>query len=99
MLWLPETVAVIEQTGLSLVVCAGAGHDPIMASGLLLAHLPHVAKRHRRGRPQVWVFKAVDRGPIELSKHKKSLESRSGVRVDDFMLSEDTLQTSVLPSS
>jgi hypothetical protein len=97
MLWLPETVAVVEQTGLSVVVCAGAGHDPIMASGLLLAHLPHVAKRHRKGSPQIWTLKAVDRGPIPLAKHKESLARRSGVQVDDFRLSDAQLRTPVLP--
>lgn len=97
MLWLPETVAVVEQTGLSVVVCAGAGHDPIMASGLLLAHLPHVAKRHRKGSPQIWTFKAVDTGPIPLAKHKESLTRRSGVQVDEFRLSDAQLRTPVLP--
>jgi hypothetical protein len=39
MLSLPRELAVLSQTRLTLVVAEAVGHDPIKATGLVLAHL------------------------------------------------------------
>jgi hypothetical protein len=44
MLGLPRELAVLCQTKLTLVVTIAAGHDPIKATGLLLAHLSVVCE-------------------------------------------------------
>jgi len=45
MLNLSRTLPVLMQTELTLLVCAGVGDDPVAATGLLLLHLPYVARR------------------------------------------------------
>lgn len=37
-------LAVVRQTNLSLVVAHDSGHDPIKATGLLLAHIDYIAR-------------------------------------------------------
>ncbi|HEY2736612.1 MAG TPA: hypothetical protein VGI70_21580, partial [Polyangiales bacterium] len=42
MLSLAKEMTVLSQTGLSLVVAKGQGHNPIRAVGVLLCHLAHI---------------------------------------------------------
>jgi hypothetical protein len=51
---LPKELAVLCQSKLSLVVAVAAGHDPIKATGLILAHISTVCERTDRGTAQVW---------------------------------------------
>lgn len=94
----PRVIAVIEQLRMTLVVCAEINHDPIAATGLLLAHLPRVAKRHRSDQPQIWKIHPTEQRPRELSEFKERIERNSGMRVDDFRLSKTVLQEPLLPS-
>ena len=52
---------VVRQTNLTLVVIRAAGHDPIKATGLLLAHLDYVVSQTTPDRPQVWAFRTGNR--------------------------------------
>jgi hypothetical protein len=61
MLALPRELAVLMQTRLTLVVAKEAGHDPIKATGLLLAYLPGICERTDPGKPQLWTLRAVGR--------------------------------------
>ena len=54
-------LAVIRQTNLTLVVTHAAGHDPIKATGLLLAHLDYVCSQTRPDESQVWDLVARNR--------------------------------------
>jgi hypothetical protein len=45
MIQLPRELAVLMQTKLTLVVALEAGHDPLKATGLVLAHLPGICAR------------------------------------------------------
>ncbi len=45
MLELPEEMVALSRTRLTLVVTAGVGHNPLRASGLLMAYLPEIARR------------------------------------------------------
>ena len=56
----PRELAALMQTGLAVIVAESAGHDPIKAAGLLLAHLPGICKRIIRGRAQVWRLRTAD---------------------------------------
>ena len=42
---LPRELAALMQTCLTLVVAAESGHDPVKATGLLLAYLPGICNR------------------------------------------------------
>jgi hypothetical protein len=93
----PRVVAVIEQTKLTVVSCESSGHDPIVASGLLLAHLPRVRKRHDPETPQVWRLRPTEERPRKVADLKASIERKSGLRVDDFRLSRQALQEPLFP--
>jgi hypothetical protein len=58
MLALAREMATLCQLGLTLVVALGAGHDPVKAAGLVLAHLDNISTRTRRDVPQLWKLKA-----------------------------------------
>jgi hypothetical protein len=94
----PRVIAVVEQTRMTLVICAEINHDPIAATGLLLAHLPRVAKRHRSDRSQIWKIRPTEQRPRSLSEFKERIERNSGARVDDYRLSKAALQEPLLPA-
>ena len=54
----PKTLSVLHQLKLTLVVAEGAGSDPILASAIMLAHLPTVCVETDPGVAQVWVLNA-----------------------------------------
>ena len=65
MIWLPRELAVLMQTKLTLVLADEAGHDPLKATGLVLAHLPGICKRTRLGLAQLWILRAVARSHMD----------------------------------
>lgn len=96
MLSLPEVLASIEQTRLTIVTCRRTGHDPLVATGLLLAHLGRIAGRHRPDRPQVWRLTAPERAPEDFGALIKEVEGRTGQRVGDYHLSPEELRDRLL---
>lgn len=58
---LPREMCVLAQTRLTLVVTAEAGHDPLKATGLVLAHLPTICKQSKPDLAQIWTLRAVVR--------------------------------------
>jgi hypothetical protein len=67
------------QTKLALVFSDEAGHDPLKAAGLVLAHLPAICKRTRPDVAQPWVLLAVARPHVDpwdqlrrVAKHKNT---------------------------
>ncbi len=61
MLSLPKELAVLCQTQLTLVVAVAAGHDPIKATGLVLAHIAGICQRSRTDEAQVWRLTTAQR--------------------------------------
>jgi hypothetical protein len=57
----PRELAVLRQTGLTLVVVQSLGHDPIRATGLLFMHLEYIGRETTPERPQVWRLVARNR--------------------------------------
>jgi hypothetical protein len=96
MLAVAQVVAVIEQTTFTVVSCRETGHDPVVASGLLLTHLPSIARRHVAHRPQVWRLRVTEQRPIKIGDLKATILRNSGVRVDDYRLSREALQEPLL---
>lgn len=80
MIFRPEVLDAIERTGFSVVTCRRVGDDPVRASGLLLVHLPDVAKRHQSRRPQIWRLGTVESRPLPFSEHKEQVEARARQR-------------------
>jgi hypothetical protein len=54
MLSLPRELAVLCQTKVTLVVAESAGHDPIKATGLVLAHISRICDQTQPDTAQVW---------------------------------------------
>lgn len=76
MMFRPEVLDAIEESGFSVVTCRRVGDDPVRASGLLLVHLPDIAKRHMTGRPQIWRLGTAESRPLDFTEHKRVVEER-----------------------
>jgi hypothetical protein len=96
MLELPEVLAVVKQIAFHLVVCTRTGHDAVVATGLLLYNLPHVAKRYQARRPQIWRLTARESIPEKWSRMEDSLYRGKGLRVSGYALGEAELQRPVI---
>ena len=75
---LPRELAVLCQTRLTLVVAVGAGHDPVMATGLVLAQISNICNRTRRDRSQVWRLRTVGKAADDPWDHMAKLALRRG---------------------
>ena len=84
MIKLVRELSVIRQTNLTLVATHAAGHDPIEATGLLLAHLDYICAETRTDEAQVWDLIARNRpakNPWELLERVAQHQHRD---VDDL---------------
>lgn len=95
MLSLPRELAALMQTKLTLVVTKESGHDPIKATGLLLAYLPGICLRTNPEQPQLWTLRAAQRGPDNPWKMMEKLAHRratvASTLYDIHKLSQDAL--------
>jgi hypothetical protein len=78
MLLQTEALSLLCQTKLTLVVALGAGHDPILATGLLFAHLPGICKRTTPEVAQLWELRAVQRAHTDPWEKLETLAERRG---------------------
>jgi hypothetical protein len=85
------------QTRFHLIVCTRVGHDAVLATGLLLYNLPHIAKRYRPEKLQVWKLRSAESKPERWGHLVESLHARKGYRVDEYLLPEEELLRPVLP--
>jgi hypothetical protein len=81
---LPRELAVLLQTKLSLVVVHAAGHDPIRATGLVLAHLPWICERTKPNVPQLWVIRASEKRPEDPWKQFQRMAKHQNRRANDL---------------
>lgn len=61
MLSLAKEMTVLNQTGLTLVVAKGEGHNPIRAVGVLLCHLGHICHHTTPGTAQIWRLRVAQK--------------------------------------
>ena len=61
MLSLAKEMSVLSQTGLTLVVAKGEGHNPIRAVGTLLCHLTYICHHTIPGTPQIWRLRVAQK--------------------------------------
>ena len=85
MLKLPREMCVLEKTRLKLVVAESAGHDPLKATGLLLAHLPQICSRLDPSRSEVWRLRVSAKNPETPMSLIRSLARRRKQSPDEFL--------------
>ena len=77
-------LAAVRQTNLTLVVAHDSGHDPIKATGLLLAHIDYVARETRSDRPQIWRLTARNRPGSDPWEQLEKLAQKQHRTVDEL---------------
>lgn len=78
MLSLPKELAVLCQSRLSLVIAVAAGHDPIKATGLVLAHISGICSQTRPKIPQIWRLRTTAKPPEDPWDFITMIASRQG---------------------
>jgi hypothetical protein len=81
MLSLPKEMTVLSQTGLTLVVAKGEGHNPIRAVGALLCHLPHICHHTKPGLAQLWNLKVSQKNYDEVSEYLDKIAAKNKTTV------------------
>lgn len=92
---LPREMCVLAQTRLTLVVAAAVGHDPLKATGLVLAHLPNICKQSKPNLAQVWTLRATSR-PHETPEHYLTAIAKRERRAIEKLRSEHRLSPAEL---
>lgn len=78
----PESLAVLIQTKLTLVVAIEAGHDMLKATGLLFAYLPGILGRTDPGVAQLWKLQAANRRHVEPWEELRRVAEHGNQEVD-----------------
>jgi hypothetical protein len=76
MLSLPKEMTVLSQTGLTLVVAKGEGHNPIRAIGTLLCHLSHICHHTTPGTAQVWKLRVTQKNAEPASDYLDAIAKK-----------------------
>lgn len=84
MLSLAKEVVVFSQTQLTLVVCSGAGTDPLVATGQILLQLPGIARKWQ-ARPQLFVLRSPQKAEEDLDARIALLARQEGVAREELM--------------
>jgi hypothetical protein len=79
MLSLAKEMTVLSQTGLTLVVARGEGHNPIRAVGTLLCHLAHICHHTKPNAAQIWNLKVSQKSadPAQTYLDKIALRAKT----------------------
>lgn len=100
MLSLPRELVVLCQTKLTLVVAEAVGHDPIKATGLVLAHISRICNQTRVDAAQVWRLRTSTKPAEDPWGFLTRAAERRGIGADalygDESLSAEQLQHSPL---
>jgi hypothetical protein len=88
MLSLPREMSVLLQTHLTLVVAAGAGHDPLKATGLILTYLPWIAHHTIPTRAQLWLLRAANKPAEDPSDYLERIANKLGMTARDLFEAE-----------
>lgn len=100
MLSLPRELAVMSQTKLTLVVAEAVGHDPIKATGLVLAHIGRICEQTRPDVAQVWRLRTSTKPADDPWDYLTRVAERRGTTAQAMFanerLSKDQLRRSPL---
>jgi hypothetical protein len=78
MLNLATEMVVLRDTRLILVVTAQVGHDPLRATGLLMAHLPTILNQPL-GKPTIYVLRPGPLTPLSPDTQINKVAGRLGI--------------------
>jgi hypothetical protein len=81
MLSLAKEMTVLSQTGLSLVVAKGQGHNPIRAVGVLLCHLAHICHHTVPGTAQIWNLRVAQKNHDDVSDYLEKIAVKTKTSV------------------
>lgn len=84
MLGLPRELAVLCQTKMTLIVAVAAGHDPIKATGLLLAHLSAICEQTDPARAQLWTLGTTKKAPADPWSYMSTAAERQDCSADEL---------------
>jgi hypothetical protein len=93
MLALPKEMTVLSQTGLTLVVAKGEGHNPIRAVGALLCHVPFICHHTTHDRAQVWNLRVSQKNYDDVLVYLDKIAKRSGITVANLIASNRVATT------
>jgi hypothetical protein len=82
MLSLAKEMTVLSQTGLTLVVAKGEGHNPIRAVGILLCHLTHICHHTVRGTAQIWKLRVAQKNGDPARDYLEVIAEKAKTTVD-----------------
>jgi len=82
MLGQARELAVLQQTGLSLVVAEGSGHDPVKATGMVLTHITHIAGQIAAKKSQIWAFGSYAPRPKVPRDYLGMIASKGGTSIE-----------------
>jgi hypothetical protein len=85
MLSLPKEMTVLDQTGLTLVVAKGEGHNPIRVVGTLLCHMSHICHHTTRGIPQIWKLRIAQKNAEPVRDYLEAIATKSRTTVNKLV--------------
>lgn len=81
MLSLAKEMTVLSQTGLTLVVAKGEGHNPIRAVGTLLCHLTHICHHTIPGTAQIWRLRVAQKNSESVHDYLETIAKKAKTTV------------------
>ena len=81
MLSLAKEMTVLDQTGLTLVVAKGEGHNPIRAVGVLLCHLAHICHHTTPGAAQIWRLRVAQKNAEPVRDYLEDIAKKTRTTV------------------
>lgn len=84
---LSREMVMLSRTQLTLVVTAGLGHDPLAATGLIMVHLPQIAKQ-THPKPHIYILKRSQLNLTNVRTTVDKLAQRIGIAPSDLMKQE-----------
>jgi hypothetical protein len=93
----PETLAVIRQTKMTVVACHGKTNKTQFATGVLLVNLENIARNFRADRPQLWELKEPMRSPKKFEEHVRLVERNCKCDIQQYERSARDLAHPLFP--
>jgi hypothetical protein len=92
-LLLAREMVMLSRTQLTLVVTDGLGHDPLGATGLLMLHLPQIAKQHEalagaHHAPRIYQLRRPQMQAKRVGPIINALATREGIPPPDLVSRE-----------
>ena len=97
MLDVPETLAVIRQTKMSVVTCRTKTNKVQMATGALLLNLGYIASSYLPNKPQIWELNYPLKPPLPFNDRVKRVEVQTGESLASFEWTGELLAKPVFP--